>query len=77
MNENERCCSIPFTGSLIDSAKILIKDSSLVGEGVYTERIEVCRACPEILPLDRCRECGCYVRIKARFNSMSCPLGKW
>lgn len=27
--------------------------------------------------LDRCGECGCFVRGKALLAGQSCPLGKW
>lgn len=75
--ENERCCSIEFTKSLTDSLKKLSKDRSMVEDEIYRERIGVCRDCEHILPLDQCGVCGCFIRIKARFGVMECPLGKW
>lgn len=42
------------------------------------ERLEICKACPEIqLPLWRCNVCGCMMLLKARIPGAHCPLGKW
>jgi hypothetical protein len=45
----------------------------------YARRLSVCSACPSQLgPINRrCKECGCNVRIKARWKNEKCPLGKW
>jgi hypothetical protein len=46
----------------------------------YQARLAVCRTCPSCdLARMVCREksCGCRLRVKARWRSESCPLGKW
>ncbi len=44
----------------------------------YRQRMQICTRCPKYEPtLARCRECGCFLKLKARIKSMECPLGKW
>ncbi len=43
-----------------------------------SERLEICKNCPRLFkPTYTCRECGCFMQIKARIPSQKCPLGKW
>jgi hypothetical protein len=44
----------------------------------YKERLEICRQCPRLFkPTMQCKECGCFMRIKTRLKSASCPINKW
>jgi len=48
--------------------------------GLYQDRISECYRCPEIdtkLFGAFCKVCGCNMKVKARVNGASCPLGKW
>jgi hypothetical protein len=51
-----------------------------VSDAVYEERLGICRQC-ELCNLDRmvCSHpaCGCFLTIKAGWNSEKCPLDKW
>lgn len=40
-------------------------------------RMRICRECPELLKLDRCKRCGCFMRIKTQIPAARCPLLKW
>lgn len=40
-------------------------------------RMAICQACPELIALDRCKRCGCFMRIKTQIPSAQCPLQKW
>ena len=40
-------------------------------------RMEMCKQCPELLALDRCRRCGCFMQMKTRIPGAQCPLNKW
>lgn len=42
------------------------------------QRLTVCRACDryDAAP-KRCRECGCFVEVKARAETAVCPIGRW
>jgi hypothetical protein len=43
-----------------------------------TSRLLACFGCDKLdVKKDVCRECGCFVRIKARSQNESCPLGYW
>lgn len=41
------------------------------------QRMSICQACPELKALNRCQQCGCFMSIKTRIYSATCPLGKW
>lgn len=44
---------------------------------IYEERLQICRACPFMNNTDienpRCNKCGCFLKIKAKWASESCP----
>ena len=41
-------------------------------------RLNICRACEKFEPvLTRCKECGCFLKLKTWFMNSNCPLGKW
>jgi len=50
------------------------------------ERLKICRVCPShkgkilgvsIPCLERCGECGCFLRAKTELKFAVCPKGKW
>ena len=68
----------------IDTAKGLTKASRdlflrrFVPDEVEKTRIKMCRACPSWnKQANRCTECGCQMKVKAKLTSSECPLGKW
>lgn len=45
---------------------------------MYQERIEICKKCEYYESwTSRCKSCGCFMFLKARIDSASCPEGKW
>ena len=49
-----------------------------VTDEVYAERIKTCQGCDRFDVLENeCKECGCYVPMKAKMILDSCPLDKW
>ena len=52
-------------------------DFLLNKESQSQQRMAICQTCPELGTLNRCRQCGCFMNIKTRIYSSSCPLGKW
>lgn len=41
-------------------------------------RYKTCLDCDRLLPVThQCKECGCFMRMKVKLKSATCPLGKW
>ena len=50
----------------------------LVPNGIYKDRIEICKSCVYYFkPTGTCKDCGCFMKLKARLAPMSCSQGKW
>lgn len=44
----------------------------------YNRRITICNQCPWFeKTLVRCKQCGCFLKAKARLQNQFCPIGKW
>lgn len=55
-----------------------MKASDLISKKTYKQRMLVCLACPSYqASLKRCKECGCFLILKAALKTTSCPLNKW
>lgn len=60
---------IPFLNSAM---------SLFVSKEIEEKRMEKCRKCISFDEgKNRCRECGCFLAIKAKLNTAACPSGKW
>jgi hypothetical protein len=45
---------------------------------VADERYSICKNCPQFLKMSkRCKECGCFMKLKTQISSSKCPIGKW
>tara|TARA_R110001583_G_scaffold74323_3_gene205936 strand:+ start:458 stop:859 length:402 start_codon:yes stop_codon:yes gene_type:complete len=45
---------------------------------VYKERLEICRECIYYFkPTGTCKDCGCFMKLKARLAPMECGQRKW
>ena len=62
--------------SLVEEANKVMKGVPAVSSDKVSERLEVCRKCPNFKG-GRCRLCGCNMRFKARLRSSKCPIGRW
>jgi len=64
---------------LASEASAVLTGQPAVSEASYQARLDACAQCKRLDPGDHpvCLECGCYVKIKARFRTGRCPLGKW
>lgn len=41
-------------------------------------RYSICEKCPELIEMTKqCRQCGCFMKIKAKIANATCPLNKW
>jgi hypothetical protein len=49
-----------------------------VGEEKQKERLAICAECPYAIEnISRCGKCGCFLQTKTKWESSSCPIGKW
>tara|TARA_S200000501_G_scaffold370569_1_gene411988 strand:- start:5314 stop:5487 length:174 start_codon:yes stop_codon:yes gene_type:complete len=52
--------------------------NKLVSKDLYKKRIYICKECPSYnSKLNNCKECGCFLLVKAALTITDCPLGKW
>jgi len=58
------------------TAKHVRNGMKKVSPDTLRKRLEICRNCDR-LNKDRCSECGCFVSVKAAWQSEDCPLNKW
>lgn len=68
-----------MAGNLMQSiATHITTGAHNVPDVVYYQRMEICEGC-EFYDEEtvRCKDCGCYLNIKARWASMECPQKKW
>ena len=60
------------------TAKDVAKKPGWLDEEDFKERIKVCEECALYNEHSRrCKECGCYMLVKARLAGSHCPLDKW
>lgn len=41
------------------------------------QRYDICKSCSSFATFRFCSECGCFMPLKVRVESASCPLHKW
>lgn len=46
-------------------------------EKISKERMDICKQCENLIALNRCKVCGCFMDAKTKLNRFSCPIGKW
>ena len=49
----------------------------IADEEVYNQRLEICRGCDRFENNRFCKECGCFMDLKAKIEVAECPLDKW
>tara|TARA_R100001198_G_C5132293_1_gene149990 strand:- start:65 stop:343 length:279 start_codon:yes stop_codon:yes gene_type:complete len=68
----------PKTGIDLMKAGRDIAMKRFVPEKIKQERMEICQGCEHwSKESNRCRECGCQMRVKTSLTSSKCPLNKW
>ena len=65
-----------FAKAVVEHAKDGFKK---VSTQQYRQRMTICTTCPDYLPSDRCRLCGCHMPTKAGWKSSRCAATppKW
>lgn len=57
---------------------LLNPDRLLDNESIINKRLEICKACPELISATtQCKKCGCLMNLKTRLAEAECPIGKW
>ena len=72
-------------GLVVSAAKAMAAEikARLLGEPPRSEEaieaaLAICRGCEKFEPKqERCTLCGCFMQLKTRLRSQSCPIGKW
>lgn len=50
----------------------------LTNKKVYKERLDICKSCEYYFkPTGTCKKCGCFMRVKAKLSTLSCPIKRW
>lgn len=57
---------------------IFNKNVEKVSDVVKEQRLSICMECPRLIKATKqCKECGCFMDVKAKLFDADCPLGKW
>ena len=52
--------------------------SVFVSEEKQKERLDICKKCDYFsYKQSRCRQCGCFMTQKVKFETSECPIQKW
>ena len=47
-------------------------------ENEVKRRLEICNECPWLNKrMMKCRQCGCYMKLKSTLQLAKCPIGRW
>ena len=72
------CCNEPIVELTDEEKEQQLEFDFLVNKETNAEqRLSICKECPELKSLNRCKLCGCFMNIKVRLYKSSCPAGKW
>ena len=53
-------------------------DNIFASENKQKKRLDLCHECEYYSISDnRCKQCGCWLVYKVKFNTSICPIGKW
>lgn len=64
-----------FTKSVVAHATNGFKAST---EDMQEKRMSICQQCEHMDKLNvKCNQCGCFLRVKTKWESEKCPLDKW
>lgn len=67
-----------FFTAIKDEAKSIINRESKISSELQNKRMEICEKCVFFdLGSNRCKKCGCFLKIKTAWRSQKCPIGKW
>ncbi len=57
---------------------LLDSNKHIENEELGKERFRICKDCPELIKATKqCKKCGCFMAVKTKLQSATCPIGKW
>lgn len=62
---------------LLHAAHVLTTGKGKAEDAKQEKRIAVCNSCEHLLPTRNCGRCACFVDLKTKVDSESCPINKW
>ena len=55
-----------------------IKNILLHDQGIIDARWNECQGCEHFISAtSQCKKCGCFMKVKTKLATASCPVGKW
>ena len=64
-----------------DSVKpwdLLNPNTVYISRNEYDLRMNICNDCDRFIRITKqCKECGCFMKVKAKMKAAVCPIGKW
>lgn len=62
---------------VVEASKIDVLHPVISKEAIE-RRMEICKTCDKFEPIqERCKQCGCFMRVKTALRTTSCPLNFW
>ena len=63
----------------IDQRKVSgrFKNIFLHDQDIIDKRWDICQGCEFLTDKNRCQKCGCFMSVKTKVATASCPIGKW
>ena len=60
---------------IVEISRVSFEDAD---EQVFNKRLNICSSCDKFSKLThQCKECGCFMNLKAKLLHSKCPLDKW
>lgn len=67
-----------FTFEVVKDVVTLTGDSAFVSKEEQQKRLSICEECEFFEKVNgRCKQCGCFMKVKTKFNISECPVQKW
>ena len=54
-----------------------LKNVMLHDQDIIDKRWDICKGCEFLTEKNRWEKCGCFMKVKTRVATASCPIGKW
>ena len=54
-----------------------IRGFILHDKDIITRRWDICMDCEFLHKQNRCKKCGCFMKVKTKISIASCPIRKW